>query len=90
MVGTGAGNNSAELYDPSSASFSLTAYPNDERDGGARAVVLDSGLPLVMGGYRNYHVYRPIYWNTAEIFNATTPNFTLSASRTSQTVAQAL
>jgi hypothetical protein len=88
MVGTGAGNNSAELYDPSSASFSLSAYPNDERDGGAQAVVLDSGLPLVMGGYRNYHVYRPIYWNTAEIFNATTPNFTLSASPASQTVAQ--
>ena len=88
MVGTGAGNNSAELYDPSSASFSLTAYPNDERDGGAQAVVLDSGLPLVMGGYRNYHVYRPIYWNTAEIFNATAPNFTLSASPASRTVAQ--
>jgi hypothetical protein len=88
LVASGTNTATAELYDPSNGSFSFTASLNDERDSGAGAVLLDSGLVVVIGGERVYGVYRPLFWNTAEIFNATTPNFSLSATPASQTVTQ--
>jgi hypothetical protein len=51
-----------------SGSFSYTGSLTDERDSGARAVLLDSGADLVTGGEWNYRVYRTHFWNTAEIY----------------------
>jgi hypothetical protein len=87
LVATGAGTPTAEFYDPSSGTFTLSAANlNDERDTGAQAVLLDSGLLLVLAGERNYGVSRPIFWNTAELFDATTPNFTFSVTPASWNV----
>ena len=87
LVATGYGTKTAELYDPSSGTFTLSAANlNDERDTGAQAVLLDSGVVLVLAGEWNVGVYRPIFWNTAELFDATTPNFKISATPASQTV----
>jgi hypothetical protein len=87
LVATGYGTPTAELYDPSSGTFTLSAANlNDERDEGAQAVLLDSGVVLVLAGEWNVGVYRPIFWNTAELFDATTPNFKISATPASQTV----
>ena len=61
---------SGELYDPSSGSFSYTGSLTDERDEGARAVLLDDGAVLVIGGEWNYRVYRTHFWNTAEIYQS--------------------
>jgi hypothetical protein len=87
VVATGSGTRTAELYDPASGTFTLSAANlNDERDTGAQAVLLDSGAVLVLGGEWNVGVNRPIFWNTAELFDATVPNFTLSATPASQPV----
>jgi uncharacterized membrane protein len=88
LVATGYGTPTAELYDPSSGTFTLSAANlNDERDSGAQAVLLDSGVVLVLAGEWNVGVSRPIFWNTAELFDATTPNFTLSVTPASYAVA---
>ena len=68
LVAAGMATKTAELYDPSSGSFSYTGSLTDERDSGARAVLLDSGADLVTGGEWNYRVYRTHFWNTAEIY----------------------
>jgi uncharacterized membrane protein len=88
LVATGYGTPTAEIYDPSTKTFTLSAANlNDERDSGAQAVLLDSGVVLVLAGEWNVGVSRPIFWNTAELFDATTPNFTLSVTPASYAVA---
>ena len=87
MVATGYGTRTAELYDPSSGTFTLSAATlNDERDSGAQAVLLGSSAVLVLGGEWNVGVSRTTFWNTAELFDATVPNFFLSFTPASQPV----
>ena len=81
MIAAGSGTRTAEIYDPSSGTFTLSAAGlNDERDSGAQAVLLDSGLVLVLGGYWSYGTTKPHAWNTAEIFDATVPSWTFSVT----------
>ena len=68
LVAAGYATKTAELYDPSKGKFSYTGSLNDERDSGARAVLLDSGAVVVVGGEWVYKVYRTTIWNTAEIY----------------------
>jgi hypothetical protein len=68
LVAAGFATKTAELYDPKTGKFKLTASLTDERDEGARAVLLDDGAVLVMGGKWVYRVYRTTIWNTAEIY----------------------
>jgi len=68
LVAAGMATKTAGLYDPSSGSFSFTGSLTDERDSGARAVLLDDGAVLVIGGEWNYRVYRTHFWSTAEIY----------------------
>lgn len=87
VVATGYGTRTAELYDPSSGTFTLGAATlNDERDSGAQAVLLGSGDVLVLGGEWSVGVSRTTFWNTAELFDATVPNFFLSMTPASQPV----
>ena len=58
----------AELYDPATGTFSLTASLNVERDNGQRIVLLNNGSVLVTGGEK-YYTYRPRLLNTAEIYH---------------------
>lgn len=58
----------AELYDPSTGTFSTTASLNVERDNGQRTVLLSNGSVLVTGGEK-YYTYRPRLLNTAEVYH---------------------
>ena len=86
VVASGIGTQTSEVYDPASASFSYSAYTNDERDESAQMVLLNNGFPMLIGGVRVYEIYRPYYWNTAEILNPTEPVFSISATPAAQTI----
>ncbi len=58
----------AELYDPSSGTFSYTASLTDLREKGQGINLLNDGVVLVTGG-NWYYNGRPRLWNTAEIYH---------------------
>jgi hypothetical protein len=41
---------------------------------------------MVTGGFRTYEIYRPYYWNTAEILNPFEPVFSITATPATQTI----
>jgi hypothetical protein len=57
---------SAELYQPSTGTFSVTGSLNDAREN-HQLVLLQDGVPLVTGGNSNING-DPFFWNTAELF----------------------
>jgi hypothetical protein len=76
---------SAELYDPTTGTFSLTGSMNTGRHSHS-AALLSNGQALVATGY-NYS--SSIYLTSAELYNATTGTFTPTGSMTTGRIYQA-
>ena len=72
----GDGRNSAELYDPSTQTFTAVAATMTSPRGGHAAALLPDGKVLLMGGFNNSSVAL----NSAELFDPATQTFTALAS----------
>jgi hypothetical protein len=68
----GDGTNTAELYDPTTQSFTAISGTMTSSRGGHAAVLLNNGTVLIMGGYYNSSTAQ----RTAELFNPATNTFT--------------
>jgi hypothetical protein len=68
----GDGNNSAELYDPATQTFTAITATMTSPRGGHVAVLLPNGQVLLAGGFNN----EPVALNSAELYDPTTQTFT--------------
>ncbi len=78
-VGAGPALASAELYDPSTGTFTATASLDQSRQGQA-AVLLSSGKVLVIGGFHDPFATTPPNLNSGEIFDPATETWSASGS----------
>ena len=69
----------AELYDPSTGTFSVTGSLNDDRDGHS-ATLLPSGKVLMVGGTQTTTPGFGICLSSAEIYDPVTVTFSLTGS----------
>jgi hypothetical protein len=65
----------AEIYDPTAGTFTLTTSPMNVQRSGHRATLLNDGTVLITGGI-SQATPPTIYTNTAEIYNPATGTFT--------------